>query len=65
MTDARPERDWAPHTHERRPYRQRVARGPRADRQLREVTVSLPPMIRDGYGQTGRSPSTRHAARWA
>jgi Fic family protein len=39
--------DWAPHTFERRPYRQRVARGPRADRQLREVTVALPPFIRD------------------
>ncbi|WP_376766668.1 Fic family protein [Nocardioides stalactiti] len=39
--------DWVPHTHEQRPYRQRVARGPRADRQLREITVSLPPHIRD------------------
>ncbi len=39
--------DWAPHTPEVRPWRQRVARGPRADRQLREVTVQLPPMIRD------------------
>lgn len=41
--------DWAPHTFERRPYRQRVARGPRADRQLREITVALPPFIRDRH----------------
>ncbi|PWN01761.1 fic protein [Nocardioides silvaticus] len=47
MTDASRPLDWAPHTFERRPYRQRVARGPRADRQLREITVSLPPRIRD------------------
>lgn len=47
MTDAGPAPDWAPHTFERRPYRQRVARGPRADRQLREITVALPPLIRD------------------
>jgi len=37
--------DWAPHTSETRPWQQRVARGPRADRQVREVTVSLPPYI--------------------
>ena len=47
MTDAGRPLDWAPHTFERRPYRQRVARGPRADRQLREITVALPPFIRD------------------
>ncbi|KAA1426278.1 Fic family protein [Nocardioides antri] len=47
MTDAGPARDWAPHTFESRPYRQRVARGPRSDRQLREVTVALPPFIRE------------------
>jgi len=40
-------RDWAPHAYEVRPYRQRIARGPRADRLLREVTVSLPPYIAD------------------
>jgi Fic family protein len=39
--------DWAPHTSEVRPWRQRVRRGPRADRLVREVTVMLPPMIRD------------------
>ena len=38
-------RDWAPSTHEVRPWRQRTVRGPRADRLLREVAVSLPPMI--------------------
>ncbi len=47
MTAAAPALDWAPHTFEVRPYRQRVARGPRADRQLREVTVALPPDIAD------------------
>ena len=47
--------DWAPHTFERRPYRQRVARGPRADRQLREITVSLPPLIRDRHYPIERS----------
>ena len=46
MTAAQP-LDWAPHTHEVRPYRQRVARGPRADKLLREITVALPPYIRD------------------
>ena len=38
--------DWEPHTTEVRPWRQRAARGPRPDRQVREITVSLPPMIR-------------------
>lgn len=47
MTDAGPSPDWVPHAYEPRPYRQRVARGPRADRQLREITVALPPFIRD------------------
>jgi Fic family protein len=47
VTDVEPVRDWAPHTFEVRPYRQRMARGPRADRQLREITVALPPFIRD------------------
>ncbi len=42
-----PRLDWTPHRSEQRPWRQRTVRGPRADRQLREVTVSLPPMIRD------------------
>ncbi len=43
MTD----RDLEPHGSEVRPWRQRVPRGPRADRALREVRVSLPPRIRD------------------
>lgn len=43
MTDS----DWPPHTYETRPYRQRIPRGPRADRLLREVTVALPPHIAD------------------
>ncbi|NYI76360.1 Fic family protein [Nocardioides panzhihuensis] len=43
MTDT----DWAPHTYVTRPYRQRIPRGPRADRMLREVTVALPPHIAD------------------
>lgn len=47
MTEPGPPLDWAPHTAQRRPWRQRVPRGPRADRQLREITVSLPPFIRD------------------
>lgn len=47
MTDARPLRDWAPHTEETRPWRQSVPRGPRAERKLREITVSLPPYVRD------------------
>ena len=38
--------DWAPHTFEVRPWRQRSPRGPAADRRLREITVSLPPYIR-------------------
>lgn len=39
--------DWAPHSYEVRPWRQRIPRGPRVDKLTREVTVSLPPMIRD------------------
>ncbi|WP_028655839.1 Fic family protein [Nocardioides sp. J54] len=39
--------DWEPHRYEIRPWRQRIIRGPAADRKLREVTVSLPPFIRD------------------
>lgn len=40
-----PETDWPPHQRERRPWRQTVPKGPRADRDLREVEVSLPPMV--------------------
>ncbi len=47
MTDAGRPLDWAPHTFELRPYRQRLPRGPRADRQLREITIGFPPFIRD------------------
>lgn len=47
MTADDPALDWVPHTHETRPWRQRTVRGPRADRQVREITVSLPPLIRD------------------
>lgn len=39
--------DWEPHGSEVRPWRQKVRRGPRADKQVREITVMLPPMIRD------------------
>lgn len=39
--------DWPAHTSEVRPYQQRIARGPRSDRRLREITVNLPPLIRD------------------
>lgn len=42
-----PALDWTPHAWERRPWRQRVRRGPRADRQVTEIEVSLPPTIRD------------------
>ena len=45
MTD--PRLDWPPHERETRPWRQTVPRGPRADRRLREVTVSRPPLIAD------------------
>lgn len=37
--------DWEPHASETRPWRQTAPRGPRADRQVSEVTVSLPPKI--------------------
>ncbi|CAN5394497.1 Fic family protein [soil metagenome] len=47
MTATPAAHDWAPHTYEARPWRQRTVRGPRADRMLREVTVALPPMIAD------------------
>ncbi len=39
--------DWQPHRYETRPWRQRVRRGPRADKLMREITVTLPPMIAD------------------
>lgn len=38
------EPDWPRHTSEARPWRS-MTRGPREDRMLREVTVSLPPLI--------------------
>jgi fido (protein-threonine AMPylation protein) len=47
MTDRGDGQDWVPHTFEVRPWRQRTVRGPRADRLVREVTVSLPAHIRD------------------
>jgi Fic family protein len=47
MTVSTTGHDWPAHTFETRPWRQRTVRGPRADRMLREVTVSLPPMIAD------------------
>lgn len=37
--------DWPPHTHEVQPWRQTAPRGPRADRMVRDITVSLPPKI--------------------
>ncbi|HEY9395164.1 MAG TPA: Fic family protein, partial [Nocardioides sp.] len=43
MTDT----DWPPHTYVTLPYKQRIPRGPRVDRLLREVTVALPPHIAD------------------
>lgn len=39
--------DWQPHRYEVRPWQQRSPRGPRIDRTVREVRVSLPPLIRD------------------
>lgn len=47
MSDGERTRDWPPHACEVRPWQQRVAQGPREARRLREVTVSLPPKIRD------------------
>ncbi len=55
MTGAEPTTDWPPHVHEVRPWQQRVAQGPRADRRLREVTVTLPPLIRDLHYSPDRS----------
>ncbi len=37
--------DWPAHGAEVRPWRQTAVRGPRADRQVREITVSYPPRI--------------------
>lgn len=47
MSDAERTRDWPAHVFEVRPWQQRVAQGPREARRLREVTVSLPPKIRE------------------
>lgn len=47
MSDTERTSDWPPHVSEVRPWQQRVAQGPREARRLREVTVSLPPKIRD------------------
>jgi Fic family protein len=47
MTDPAAPVDWAPHGFERRPWRQQVPRGPRAERRVREIEVTLPPLIRD------------------
>jgi fido (protein-threonine AMPylation protein) len=40
-------RTWPPHEHETRPWRQAHRGGTKDDRMLREVTVSLPPLIAD------------------
>ena len=37
--------DWPAHTPEVRPWRQSVKRGPKADRELAEITVMRPPFI--------------------
>lgn len=55
MTAADEPADWPAHTSETLPWQQRTVRGPRADRLLREITVSLPPMIRDQDYQLDRS----------
>lgn len=54
--------DWMPHSHEVRPWRQRTIRGPRADRRVREVEVSLPPFIGDLDYPMGRALSAMCAA---
>lgn len=42
--------DWPPHTPERRAWQQSVKRGPKADRDLREIVVQRPPFIAEaGY----------------
>lgn len=51
-----------PHTYEVRPWRQRVPRGPRVDKLTREITVSLPPMIRDLDYPMSRSQAAMVAA---
>ena len=42
--------DWPAHGLAVHPWRQRTVRGPRADRAVREVTVSLPPYIGELVG---------------
>ncbi|EFQ82953.1 Fic family protein [Aeromicrobium marinum DSM 15272] len=53
-----PEVDWAPHTPQRRAWRQTEPRGPKADRELREIVVQLPPRIADLHYDTDRSLRT-------
>lgn len=36
---------WPPHRQHTMPWRQRVVRGPGADRRMREITVNIPPTI--------------------
>ena len=55
--DDRP-RDWPPHERRVVPWRQTVERGPRADRQLREIEVRLPPMIADLHHVADRPLAT-------
>lgn len=43
--DASAATDWPPHQPQVRPWRQTAVRGPRADRQVSEITVMLPPKI--------------------
>lgn len=45
MTGVEGAQDWPAHATEVRPWRQRSPRGPRADRRLGEITVSLPPYV--------------------
>lgn len=55
MTGAEHPTDWPRHVHEVRGWQQRVAQGPRTDRRLREITVTLPPLIRDLHYSPDRS----------
>lgn len=54
--------NWPPHVEEVRPWRQRTTRGPRSDRVVREITVSLPPTIADLHFPADRSTAARASA---
>lgn len=50
--------DWPAHTPQTRPWQQTVRRGPKADRDLREIVVQLPPRVAEATFRVDRPLQT-------